>query len=474
MKKYDIFISHSRKYGDNEIANLIYDKLSPYYSVYLDIRTQDLGRFDKLLEEYISKCKDFILIISEDFFERDSWVWQEVKWAMENGKNIIPVYIDANNINEKSFPSGLEDIKKISWVEYHEKRVDDVIRVITKYLKTKSNVKKCKIWSFIWVCSIGLSFLMEFIVYNKLLKEYQELYQYHKEYLIISFFICLFFRTYLKNLVIDIYNYFFIQQKRDISKINKYYCYKYFYFNKNGKKDSILRIIESIESTIILWLLIFVLPLTWLDPFLNLKISFYINLEPICIKTVCVMFSIVFMCMYVEIIFYISVRYWDMNRKHIIITGDKHIQYIENNNEFKQWIWHMCQEDAVFYLENNTHMEKCILRLLQSFIEYNRTMKLRDYVRILNKTHLENINTVNTCRICYIHFIKKDEYWDCKSRKIIGKKQVDGRLLKNYENILIFRSKKQTVKDCFGKAKIKNIDQLSNISQIMETEIFLN
>ena len=142
MKRYDIFISHSRKYGDNEIANLIYDKLSPYYSVYLDIRTQDLGRFDKLLEEYVSKCTDFILIISEDFFVRKSWVWQEVKWALENKKNIIPVYIDANNIYGKSFPQNLEYIENLAWVEYHEKRVDDVIRDIIKYLKTKSNIKR--------------------------------------------------------------------------------------------------------------------------------------------------------------------------------------------------------------------------------------------------------------------------------------------------------------------------------------------
>lgn len=460
MKKYDIFISHSRKYGDNEIAHLIYNKLSPYYSVYLDIKAQDLGRFDKLLEEYISKCKDFILIISEDFFERESWVWQEAKWAMENDKNIIPVYIDANKISGKCFPDGLEDIAKISWVEYHEKRVDDVIRVITRYLKTKSNVKKCIIWLFIWVCLLVLSTIVEFIFYDKLLTKYL------REYLIISFFLCLLFRIYFRNLMIDIYNFFSVQKKWDISNKKKYYYYRYFYCNKNDERYTILRFIEPFGTTIILWFLIFALPMVSIDSLLNINI----NLELIYRKIVCIILSIVFMRIYIEIIFYNAARYWNMNRKYIIITGDKNIQNIEKNKEFIQWILHMCQEDAVFYLEKNTRLEECILKLLQRFIESNRSMKLEDYVRILKKANLENINTINTCKVCYIHFMNKDEYWNFYDKKIEGKE--DERFLGKYKNILIFHSKKQTVEDCLGNAVIKNINQLSNISQIMETEIF--
>lgn len=483
MKRYDIFISHSRKYGDNEIANLIYDKLAPYYSVYLDIRTQDLGRFDKLLEEYVRNCTDFILIISEDFFVRESWVWQEVKWALENKKNIIPVYIDANNIYGRSFPENLEDIAKLAWVEYHERRVDDVMRDIIKYLKTKSNIKRCIKYLSAWVCLIIFSFILEPMSHDSLIKDELRnfLSRYTGEYLLISFFLCLFFKQYFKNLVIDTYNYLFIRNNRD-SKKKQYYCYRYFYCRKSDKVDEqyfitkferyVIRIIMSFGLTIILWLSIFVLPMIETNLLLHyFEAVYYGNFEPIYRKTICVILSVALMRLYIEIVFLRSFKYWNKNRKHIIIAGDGNIQYIEKNKEFIQWILHMCQEDTIFYLEKNTCLEECILCMLQNFFEYNRNMKLEDYIKISKRHNLECINMANTHKVCYIYFINRDEDWN-SDNKVIENNTKDIRCLENYENILIFYSEEHILNDYLENAVIKNIYQLSNISQIMETEVF--
>lgn len=47
--KYDVFISHRRRNGDNEIALMIYQRLKQDYRVYLDLAIDENRRFDKKL-----------------------------------------------------------------------------------------------------------------------------------------------------------------------------------------------------------------------------------------------------------------------------------------------------------------------------------------------------------------------------------------------------------------------------------------
>ena len=47
--KYDVFISHRRRNGDNEIALMIYQRLKQDYRVYLDLTIDENRRFDKKL-----------------------------------------------------------------------------------------------------------------------------------------------------------------------------------------------------------------------------------------------------------------------------------------------------------------------------------------------------------------------------------------------------------------------------------------
>lgn len=120
MAKYDIFISYRRE-GGYETAKHLYDLLiHDGYRVSFDIDTLRNGDFDTELLNRIDQCKDFILIINKNCFERTldpkfnphhDWLRQELAYALSKGKNIIPVFLSGI----QSFPEGLPvDIAQVS------------------------------------------------------------------------------------------------------------------------------------------------------------------------------------------------------------------------------------------------------------------------------------------------------------------------------------------------------------------------
>ena len=115
---YDIFISYRRD-GGGATAGRINDMLTADgYSVSYDVDTLREGRFDKQLLERIEQCQDFILVVDKNCFVRtidsatdpqDDWLWQELSYALQLKKNIIPVLLAG-----ASFPKKLpEDIDNV-------------------------------------------------------------------------------------------------------------------------------------------------------------------------------------------------------------------------------------------------------------------------------------------------------------------------------------------------------------------------
>lgn len=93
---YDIFISYRR--DAFEPANLFATRLKALgYRVFFDIETMNAGKFNEQLLDVISKCKDFILVLSPNALDRcedeGDWVRREVMCAMEHKKNIIPIML---------------------------------------------------------------------------------------------------------------------------------------------------------------------------------------------------------------------------------------------------------------------------------------------------------------------------------------------------------------------------------------------
>jgi hypothetical protein len=119
-ENFKIFISYRRK-GGYDIAKLIYDRLRlDGYSVFFDIDVLENGNFDNELEKRVKKCKDFILILSPNIFERftekdydaeGDWVRQEIVVALKTNKNIVPLVLD-NFKYPKILPDDVKDISR--------------------------------------------------------------------------------------------------------------------------------------------------------------------------------------------------------------------------------------------------------------------------------------------------------------------------------------------------------------------------
>ena len=117
---YDIFISYRRS-GGYETAKHLYDLLKhDGYKVSFDIDTLRNGDFDVELLKRIDECTDFIVVLNKGAFnkcfdlsinKKNDWLRNELAYALEKKKNIIPVMLEGF----KEFPNNLpDDIARVS------------------------------------------------------------------------------------------------------------------------------------------------------------------------------------------------------------------------------------------------------------------------------------------------------------------------------------------------------------------------
>ena len=161
-KKYDIFISYRRE-GGFEVANLLASKLKlSGYRVFLDIHSMHSGDFSEQLKEKVNACRDFVWVLSptavknEDgsfervnslsFKEGTDYYRDEICWAIEFHKNIIPIILDGFIVPEK-YPKIIEDtiqshfqsldLHKLQCVEASKNQhFDASISLLKRYLKS--------------------------------------------------------------------------------------------------------------------------------------------------------------------------------------------------------------------------------------------------------------------------------------------------------------------------------------------------
>lgn len=167
MKKFDIFISYRRE-GGYDTAKHLSDLLTrDGYRVSFDIDTLRCGDFDKQLYERIDLCKDFILIVDKHTFDRTiidkipcekDWLRCELAYALEKGKNIIPVFLSGI----KEFPDGLPDdisgVTKKNGPEYNQYYFNDFYRELKKrFLHKKISLKRILGYAIVVIlCAIGI------------------------------------------------------------------------------------------------------------------------------------------------------------------------------------------------------------------------------------------------------------------------------------------------------------------------------
>lgn len=137
MEHYQIFISYRRDGGEH-LAGRIADKLKEKgYTVFFDVESMRSGTFNTQIFKAIGGCKDFLLILPPKALDRctdpEDWVRREIAYALEKGKNIIPVMM-----RDFAFPAVLPpEIDKVRFYEgvaassdYFDACLEKIIRLL--------------------------------------------------------------------------------------------------------------------------------------------------------------------------------------------------------------------------------------------------------------------------------------------------------------------------------------------------------
>ena len=148
-QKYDIFISYRRD-GFHQ-ANLFYTRLQALgYRVFMDVETLNAGKFNEQLLDVISKCKDFVLVLSPNALDRcnneGDWVRREVMCAMEHKKNIIPIML-SGFVWPDPMPNCMEELCIYQAITPLPNTYYDMqIKKLQGYLKSKAHFQTRKRW----------------------------------------------------------------------------------------------------------------------------------------------------------------------------------------------------------------------------------------------------------------------------------------------------------------------------------------
>ncbi|MBP3497901.1 MAG: SEL1-like repeat protein [Alistipes sp.] len=150
--KYDVFISYRRE-GGYDTAKHIYDLLvRDGYNVSFDIDTLRNGDFDTQLLTRIEQCKDFILIVDKNCFDRtldgstepnQDWLRCELAYALKLKKNIIPVFLAGVSGFPDNLPADVAGVTKKNGPEYNKFHFDNFYKQLcSRFLKSWSLKKK--------------------------------------------------------------------------------------------------------------------------------------------------------------------------------------------------------------------------------------------------------------------------------------------------------------------------------------------
>ena len=165
-QKYDIFISYRR--DAFESANLFATRLKALgYRVFFDIETMNAGKFNEQLLDVISKCKDFVLVLSPNALDRcndeGDWVRRETICAMEHKKNIIPIML-SGFVWPTEMPKGLEELCNYQALAPAPNTYYDLqVKRLTGYLKSKAHFQTRKRWLIGLGITVAVFAVMMFI-----------------------------------------------------------------------------------------------------------------------------------------------------------------------------------------------------------------------------------------------------------------------------------------------------------------------
>lgn len=144
--RYDIFLSYRRR-GGFETAKHLFDLLTrDGYSVSFDIDTLRSGDFDTALLGRIDQCTDFILILDREAFDRTldpaferskDWLRIELAYALEKGRNIIPVMLSGFTEFPDNLPADIAAVERKNGPKYDQYYFDAFYAKLLRFLDSR-------------------------------------------------------------------------------------------------------------------------------------------------------------------------------------------------------------------------------------------------------------------------------------------------------------------------------------------------
>lgn len=146
MRK-QVFISYRRD-GGEFFGKILHDELTKRgYSVFFDVESMEAGQFNTQIYNIIDECEDFILILPphalDRCFDEGDWVAQEIRHALEQQKNIIPVMMK-NFTWPEQMPEGMEQLPFYEGENFasnvNEEHIGATVNILcNKLLKSRPN-----------------------------------------------------------------------------------------------------------------------------------------------------------------------------------------------------------------------------------------------------------------------------------------------------------------------------------------------
>ena len=137
MKIYDIFVSYRRT--DLKFAKGLYHYLvNGGYTVFWDKESLENGKFDSDIKIAIDGCKNFILLVNDDTFDRcfepEDWITKEITEAIQKKKNIIPLFIGTKAYCPPDLPETIQEIAQYNGIPDFKLQKDQIQVLFQKYL----------------------------------------------------------------------------------------------------------------------------------------------------------------------------------------------------------------------------------------------------------------------------------------------------------------------------------------------------
>lgn len=148
---YDVFISYRRDYGFT-FAQIIYDRLKEKgIHCFMDMDLKS-GKFSPKLKKNIENCKNFVLILTQNSFDRcideQDWLRIEIETALSYGKTIIPVLCNDFVWPKKwdeNIPKSIQNLEEYNAIFFSQHYLNATIDKLLSYLNnvTYHQIEKC-------------------------------------------------------------------------------------------------------------------------------------------------------------------------------------------------------------------------------------------------------------------------------------------------------------------------------------------